>query len=110
LSRPKKKWIHVNQAVIKRNRKTGSREPVITCKTYDSNTYGHTVVIYDKDGIEVARVVYSPDKPLGCGAHVWLETTARVEVLGAADPSKTDTKDEIPCYIGHGKRQVQEVL
>lgn len=81
MSRPKKKWIHINQHVIKSNRKTGAREPVITCKTYDTNDYGHEVIIYDKDGNEVARVIYSPDKPLSCGAHVWLETTNDVKVV-----------------------------
>lgn len=81
MSKPKKKIIHVNQHVIKSNRKTGAREPVITCKTYDSNQYGHEVIIYDKDGNEVARVIYSPDKPLSCGAHVWIETTNEVKVV-----------------------------
>jgi hypothetical protein len=28
--------------------------------------------------------VYSPDKPLSCGAHVWIETHAEVEVIGEA--------------------------
>ena len=32
-----KKKIHVNQHIIKRNAKTGEREPVITCKTYKEN-------------------------------------------------------------------------
>ena len=37
--------IHINQHVIKRNAKTGEREPVITCKTYKENKYGHEVII-----------------------------------------------------------------
>jgi hypothetical protein len=28
-----------------------------------------------------SRVVYSPDKPLSCGAHVWIETESEVEIL-----------------------------
>jgi hypothetical protein len=28
-----------------------------------------------------STVVYSPDKPLSCGAHVWLETQAEVEII-----------------------------
>ena len=32
-----KKIIHINQHIIKRNAKTGERDPVITCKTYKSN-------------------------------------------------------------------------
>ena len=72
--------IHVNQHKIKANHKHGTREPVLTVKTYKSNTYGHTATIYDADGNEVARVVYRPDKPLSCGARVWIETQHDVEV------------------------------
>jgi hypothetical protein len=28
-----------------------------------------------------SKVVYSPDKPLSCGARVWIETQADVEVI-----------------------------
>lgn len=68
--------VHVNQHVIKANRKTGNVDPVLTVKTYKSNTYAHEVEI---DG--PARVVYSPDKPLSCGAHVWIETESEVRVV-----------------------------
>tara|TARA_R100000908_G_C3723487_1_gene125390 strand:+ start:45 stop:281 length:237 start_codon:yes stop_codon:yes gene_type:complete len=76
-----KKKIHVNQHIIKRNAKTGEREPVITCKTYKENKYGHQVIIKDAAGNEVARVIYSPDKPLSCGAKVWVQTECDVEVI-----------------------------
>ena len=76
-----KKRIHVNQHVIKRNTKTGEREPVITCKTYKENNYGHQVIIKDDNGNEVARVIYSPDKPLSCGARLWIETENDIEVI-----------------------------
>jgi len=67
--------IHVNQHVIKSNSKTGERQPVLTVKTYKSNTYAHTVEI---DG--PSRIVYSPDKPLSCGAKVWIETFSNVTI------------------------------
>lgn len=73
--------IHVNQHVVKANAKTGDRSPVLTCKTYKSNTYAHTATIHDNNGKEVARVVYSPDRPLPCGAKVWIETTNQVKTL-----------------------------
>ena len=79
-----KKRIHINQHVIRRNRKTGEREPVITVKTYKSNEYAHEVIIYGKDGEEAARVVYRPDKPLSCGAHVWVETCGEVKLINHA--------------------------
>lgn len=81
----KKTIVHVNQHVIKKNHKTGERQPVLTVKDYKSNRYGHEVVIYDKDDNEVARLVYRPDKPLSCGARVWLETTSRVDVIGDSE-------------------------
>lgn len=71
--------IHVNQHVIRRNRKEGRVDPVLTVKTYKSNRYAHTALIL-KDGEEVCRVVYRPDKPLSCGAHVWIETQEEVRL------------------------------
>jgi len=68
--------IHVNQHVIKSNRKTGATDPVLTVKTYKSNTYAHEVEI-----LGPSKVVYSPDKPLSCGAHVWIETQAKINVV-----------------------------
>jgi len=48
---------------------------VITVKTYKSNKYGSNVVINGP-----SKVIYSPDKPLGCGAKVWIETDSDVLV------------------------------
>ena len=76
-----KKIIHVNQHVIKKNTKTGERKPVLTCKTYKSNDYCHEAIIKDAEGNEVARVIYRPDKPLSCGARVWIETHNDIECL-----------------------------
>ena len=73
--------IHVNQHKIKANRKHNRVDPVLTVKTYKTNDYGHEAVIYSQDGKEVARIVYRPDKPLSCGAHVWIETHREVEVI-----------------------------
>jgi hypothetical protein len=67
--------IHVNQHVVKSNRKNGLNEPVLTVKTYKSNIYAHEVEIKGD-----SKVVYSPDKPLSCGAHVWIETQAEVVI------------------------------
>jgi hypothetical protein len=65
--------IHVNQHVIKSNRKNNVEEPVLTVKNYKSNTYAHSVQI-----LGPSTVVYSPQKPLSCGAHVWIETQSEV--------------------------------
>lgn len=65
--------VHVNQFVIKRNQKTGEREPPLTIKTSKSNTRAQEVEITGP-----CKVVYSPDKPLSCGARVWVETRSEV--------------------------------
>lgn len=68
--------IHVNQHVIRRNKKHGLNDPVITVKTHNSNKYAHEVRINGE-----STVVYRPDSPLSCGAHVWIETDAPVEIV-----------------------------
>lgn len=72
----RKTRIHVNQHVIKANCKYGRRDPVLTVKVGKENTYCHEVSIAGP-----ARVIYSPDKPLSCGAKVWIETTSPVTVV-----------------------------
>lgn len=65
--------IHVNQHAIKRNKKDGNNLPVISVKTYNKNRYAHNVEI-----LGPSKVIYSPEKPLSCGARVWIETEAEV--------------------------------
>jgi len=65
--------VHVNQHVIKSNLKSGEVDPVLTVKTYKTNTYAHEVEITGP-----CKVIYSPDKPLSCGARVWIETQSEV--------------------------------
>jgi len=72
--------IHVNQHVIRANKKNGEENPVLTCKTYKENIYAKELEILDESGSVVAKVVYSPDKPLSCGARVWIETHHEVRV------------------------------
>jgi hypothetical protein len=79
-----KRYIHVNQHVIRDNAKTGERNPVITVKSYKDNQYGHTVEVHGP-----CRIVYRPDNPLPCGAKVWIETEEEVTVHGNAE-TETD--------------------
>ncbi len=62
---------------IRDNKKNGTNDPVLTVKTYNSNVYAHEVEIVGK-----SKVIYSPDKPLSCGARVWIETQDEVKILG----------------------------
>lgn len=68
--------IHVNQHVIKKNRKNKTNDPVLTVKNYKSNIYAH-----DVDILGPSKVIYSPEKPLSCGAHVWIETQSDVKII-----------------------------
>lgn len=67
--------IHVNQHIIRSNLKNGENEPPLTVKTYKGNTKCHEVEFTN------GRVVHSPDKPLSCGARVWIETKEPVKVI-----------------------------
>lgn len=71
--------IHVNQHIVRSNTKNGTDEPCLTVKTYKENRYTSNAIIRDEDGNEVARVVYSPHKPLSCGARCWIETQLQVD-------------------------------
>lgn len=68
--------IHVNQHEIRYNKKHGTDHPVLTVKTYKSNTYCHEVIIKGD-----SKVIYSPGNPLSCGARVWIETYAEVDTV-----------------------------
>ncbi|MEB3826026.1 DNA-binding protein [Phormidium sp. CCY1219] len=83
---PKPRWkparkaaitcIHVNQHKIRQNNKREEKEPVISVKHGSSNRYG-----FEAEIAGPSRVVYRPDKPLSCGAKVWIETLSSVELL-----------------------------
>jgi len=67
--------IHVNQHKIRSNKKHNLNDPVITVKTSKSNTYAHEVEV-----LGPSKIIYSPDKPLSCGAKVWIETEGEVKI------------------------------
>jgi hypothetical protein len=68
--------VHVNQHVVKSNIKNKECNPVLTVKTYKTNTYAHEVEIKGD-----CKIVYQPDKPLSCGARVWIETQGEVIII-----------------------------
>ena len=69
------KRIHVNQHNIKWNAKhpKDDERPVMTVKTYKKNYKADRVRILGE-----SEVLYSPNKPLSCGAKVWIETHSPV--------------------------------
>ena len=74
----KKTYIHVNQHVIRANRKNGTDDPVITVKQGSKNTYCSRVRV-----LGPSEVIYGGnDRPLlSCGARVVIETEAEVEIV-----------------------------
>lgn len=77
-SKPKKKRgpprsavtiLHVNQHVIRRNKKEGRNDPPLTIKQRGVNVRAHNARIYGP-----STLVHRPDNPLSCGARVWIET------------------------------------
>ena len=67
------KRIHVNTHRLRANARIDTPEPVITVKTWKSNHYGFRAAV-----LGPSTVVYRPEKPLSCGAVLWVETRAPV--------------------------------
>jgi hypothetical protein len=72
-----KRILHVWQQRIRGNitKSPADREPPVIVREGKSRQYGNEVSIHGP-----CRIVYSPDRPLGCGARLWIETEAPVEV------------------------------
>ena len=72
------KRVHVNQHNLRKNikRKEEGLPPLasITVKCGKYNIYGHECVLLGESTVRY------PDKPLGCGARVWVETKGPVEI------------------------------
>ena len=81
--------IHVNQHVIKANAKNGENNPIFTIKQGGKNTYAHNVKVKGE-----MELIYSPDKPLSCGAKVWIETRGDIVL-----DKSSDTKDLSPTKL-----------
>ena len=60
---------------IRFNKKHGTNDPVLTVKTSHSNRYAHQIEIMGP-----SKVIYRPEKPLSCGARVWIETDSEVNL------------------------------
>ena len=46
-----------------------------------TNNYAHEALIYGQDNKIAAKIIYNPDKPLSCGAKVWIETQNKVKTI-----------------------------
>jgi hypothetical protein len=94
--------IHVNQHVIKANAKSGDRNPVFTIKQGGKNTYATRVKVVGE-----MELVYSPDKPLSCGAKVWIETRGDITLDNTKMSGYALSRDE--CNVDNTCNQTLAV-
>jgi hypothetical protein len=67
------KRLHVDKQVIARNRKNGTNDPAITIQTSKGPHKAFNVKVNGP-----SEFIYSPHKPLSCGARLYIETTSEV--------------------------------
>ena len=81
------KRIHVDQHVIRANLKNGTQLPAVTVQARGGPYKAQSVEIMGRS------MVVTGEKPLSCGARIWIETTAPVYIgyeLGLTTHSAPD--------------------
>jgi len=71
------KIIHINRNVIQRNAKRELEDPVVRIEEN-----GKVMYCMEVDIKGPSRMIYRPDNPRPCGAKLWIETDADVEMIG----------------------------
>lgn len=69
------KRIHVNQHVLRENARDGGDRPAVTVQTSKGPHRCHVADIRGVSAVKQSR------KPLSCGARIWVETLAEVELI-----------------------------
>jgi len=76
MAKSNNKVIHINTHTLRNNTKTGANDAPIIVRKYSRSSmqpiYCHGVDLKVND-TKIGRLVYQPDKPLDCGARIWLE-------------------------------------
>lgn len=81
--------IHVNRQFIAMNAKDGGKRPVFTVKHNSGKTiYGHEVEI-----LGPSKMVNNGTQ-LKCGARVWMETHADLNIVGACSFAEAKQQGE----------------
>jgi len=70
------KRLHVNQHIIKSNIKHATDEPTCTVQWRGKSYVGRDVIVKGP-----STLIQRMHKPLSCGARIWIETRAEVEIL-----------------------------
>lgn len=71
------KIIHINRNIIQSNNKHGIEEPVCRVEQNKVVRYCMEVIINGP-----SHMIYNPKNPRPCGAKLWIETYADVELIG----------------------------
>lgn len=82
--------IHINRNIIQYNQKHDTAFPV--CRVQEGNKVRYCREVY-WDG--PSKMIYRPENPLPCGAKLWIETEAEVDLIEEctyADFKKFKTK------------------
>jgi len=67
------KRLHVDKRVIMSNLKHGTDNPPITIQTSKGS-----IKCREIDILGDSKFIYRPEKPLNCGARLWIETKAEL--------------------------------
>ena len=70
------KIIHINRNIIQSNAKHNKQDPVCRIQEGNKQRYCMEFIINGP-----SRLVYRPDKPLRCGAKLWIETESDIEEI-----------------------------
>jgi hypothetical protein len=68
--------IHINRNIIQQNAKHNRTEPVVRVEQHGKVTYCMEVIINGP-----SRMVYRPNNPRPCGAKLWIETEAPLDLI-----------------------------
>lgn len=80
------KRIHVDKHIVAANRKHGRNDPAITVQTSKGSQKCYAV------DIQGPSEVIQSETPLKCGARVWIETKAEVEIFSKDAPKRSQQK------------------
>jgi hypothetical protein len=89
--------IHIDRNIILANKKR-EEQGLQALPPLSVKIRGKTYKTFKVHGDGPFEVVYNPEKPLGCGARSWVETTGNVEFIGI-------THDEIKTLLAPYPRE-----
>lgn len=73
------KIIHINRNIIQANAKNNTTNPV--CRVEEDGVVVYCMEVHIKGP---SKMIYNPDNPRKCGAKLWIETEAEVDMIGLA--------------------------